>query len=172
MTTMKEMFKFNCGDEVKEKISGAAGIITCRAEALSGNIKYAVRPKEAKDGKPADSFWQDEGGLVLKKKSTSVPPTREFQYQCGDQVKDKYTDVTGTIVFRCDHIHQCITYEVQPRELTKEGDPAKSTNLDEKAIVLVKSAMPAVTKSGEVPLKRTGAESLSSPRNATPRIRR
>jgi hypothetical protein len=158
MDAMNEIFKLNCGDEVKDRTTGATGTVVVRGEALSGNIKYAVRPKELKDGKPAEAYWIDEDALEVKRPSKEKRPDRSFLYTLGTDVKDRYSDAEGVIVFRCDHQYACTTYEVQPRKISKAGVPHKGVSLDEKSIVVVAEPPPQPKPS---PV-RTGAEDVST----------
>ena len=154
---MKDIFKFVCGDTVKEKISGFNGVVTARCELFSRNIRYYIRPaKLGTDGKPHEGSWQDEDGLDLVKKSKEKREPRAFKFGLGDEVKDSLSDHAGTIIARSDHIRACTTYSVQQRELTKDGKLPDSIDHDEKALLLVKAAVPS--KQSNPTADRTGAE--------------
>jgi len=64
------IFKIEMGKKVKDSITGFSGIVTARAEYITGCRQYTVTPK-AKDNKHADSYWFDEDRLVgsVKKKA-------------------------------------------------------------------------------------------------------
>ena len=69
------MFKFNNGDVVKDQITGFKGVITARADYISGCVQYGVRPQTlTKEGKVNDSVWFDEDRLVECGKSISLKP--------------------------------------------------------------------------------------------------
>jgi heat shock protein HspQ len=62
-------FEFALGDEVKDKITGYSGVVTCRARYLSGSKRINVQCKKLKGGQPIDPVTFDEEQLVsLKKK--------------------------------------------------------------------------------------------------------
>lgn len=63
------------GDEVKDKISGATGIVICRAEWQYGCVRLTIQPRECKDGKPAEPFTIDEPQADLISPQ-AVPDTR------------------------------------------------------------------------------------------------
>lgn len=50
------MFKFKCGDFVKDKVTNFKGIIISRSEYLTGCNRYALQSKELYQGKPVE--WQ------------------------------------------------------------------------------------------------------------------
>jgi hypothetical protein len=58
-------FKFELGQQVKEKVTGFKGIIVTRSEHLYGCIVYAVKSEALHEGKPIDAQWFDEGSLVV-----------------------------------------------------------------------------------------------------------
>lgn len=52
------------GDKVSDKITGFSGIITGKAEYLTGCIQYLVTPQRLdNDGKMPDGAWIDESRL-------------------------------------------------------------------------------------------------------------
>ncbi len=80
-------FKFNLGDEVKDRVTGLKGIVTCRIEWLNGCLRYGVQPQSVKDGaRVADSCF-DQGDLVLVKsrKVEACEPRRTGGPQPGDR---------------------------------------------------------------------------------------
>jgi len=62
-------FKFQNGDQVKDKITGFSGIITGRGDYLTGCNQYAIQPPAKEDGTLPDAHWFDEDRVEkLKKK--------------------------------------------------------------------------------------------------------
>ena len=57
-------FKFNRGDEVRDKITGFQGIITSRTDYINGCNRYGVQPKADKC-KMVDAYNIDEQSLEL-----------------------------------------------------------------------------------------------------------
>jgi hypothetical protein len=72
------MYKFELGQTVKDVLSGFEGLITGRADYLTGCNQYSVSPP-LKDGAWVDGRWFDESRLKLinKKKVTLVPENEE-----------------------------------------------------------------------------------------------
>jgi len=61
------------GSEVKDIVSGFAGVATVRSEYLNGCVRYAVDPGGLdKDGKPKESFYFDEQQLVVVSEVTET----------------------------------------------------------------------------------------------------
>lgn len=64
-----KLFKFNLRDQVKDELTGFAGIITARTEYLNGCLQYCVKPQKLKkDGTMPEAEWFDEQQLDLTKK--------------------------------------------------------------------------------------------------------
>ncbi len=63
-------FKFECGHEAKDQVTGFIGIITSRSEHLTGCNTYWINPGlNKKTGKLEEGMWVDENRLVLTGKS-------------------------------------------------------------------------------------------------------
>lgn len=63
---MKEIFKFNNGDKVRDNITGFTGIITARLDYMFGCVRYQVSPnKLTSDGGMIDFHYFDEPQLEL-----------------------------------------------------------------------------------------------------------
>ena len=58
------MFKFECGDKVKDVVTGLQGVIMARIEYLTGCNQYAVTAQKlTKEGKRPDWEYIDENRL-------------------------------------------------------------------------------------------------------------
>jgi len=66
-------FKFNLGDEVKDKITGFSGIILWRSQWLHNCNTYGILSKKLKDGKPQETSQFDEPRIELLKKKVIKP---------------------------------------------------------------------------------------------------
>jgi len=68
------MFKYDLGEEVKDKITGYRGVVTFRVEYLTGCRRYGVQSKKLREDKPQDAVPFDEDQLepVKKKKPLEV----------------------------------------------------------------------------------------------------
>jgi hypothetical protein len=71
---MKE-FIFEHGDEVKDVVTNFRGIITGRADHITGCNTYGVNSRKLKsDGTCPENCWFDEDKLILiKKKKVTIP---------------------------------------------------------------------------------------------------
>jgi len=55
-----DIFKYECGDEVKDSISDFKGTITARTEWLNRCVRYVVQSKKtAADGKLMDNSFDE-----------------------------------------------------------------------------------------------------------------
>ncbi len=53
------------GFTVKDQISGFTGVVTAKTEWLNGCIRYGVKSRELKDGKPIAAEWFDQDDLLV-----------------------------------------------------------------------------------------------------------
>lgn len=65
-------FKIALGAKVKDSITGFSGVVTGRADYITGCRQYSVTPKGTK-GKVAESAWYDEDRLLK-----SIPKNRNI----------------------------------------------------------------------------------------------
>lgn len=63
--------------------------------------------------------------------------TVEFKYGLGDEVKDSITGFSGIVTGRVQYFTGCIAYQITPQLLNKEGEPHKSSVLNENGLVLI-----------------------------------
>lgn len=67
------MYKYDCGQKVEDLVSGFKGVITTKAENISGCIQYIVTARADKNKEP-ETRWIDEerikviGGTILVNK--------------------------------------------------------------------------------------------------------
>lgn len=57
------VFRFACGDRVKDRISGFKGVVINRTEWINGCRRYAVQGEGMHDGLPLDAISLDEEQL-------------------------------------------------------------------------------------------------------------
>ena len=53
------------GKEARSKVTGFYGIITARADYLTGCVQYCLQPSVDDDGKERKSKWVDESELEI-----------------------------------------------------------------------------------------------------------
>ncbi len=68
----------------------------------------------------------------------------------GDKVRDKLTDLEGTVTARTEYIYGCTQFEVTPRTL-HEGKPVEGPWIDEPQLELVKPIKKIKKKKQTVP---------------------
>lgn len=75
----------NCGDTVKDTLSGLTGVVVARTEWMYGCVRLAVQPSGSKDGRPYEPFWVDEPQVEeietplqqeVEEEETAPPPRR------------------------------------------------------------------------------------------------
>ncbi len=58
------MFKYELGIKVKDVISGFSGVITGRAQHITGCNTYGVNPQKVVEGKIQEVQWFDEQRII------------------------------------------------------------------------------------------------------------
>ena len=58
-------FLHEMGARAKDKITGFEGIITGRADHITGCNTYGLKGKLSKNGKPQEAEWFDEGMIII-----------------------------------------------------------------------------------------------------------
>lgn len=53
------------GKLVKDKVTGFSGIVTGKAEYLTGCAQYLISPKCAENGAMVEGHWYDEGRIEI-----------------------------------------------------------------------------------------------------------
>jgi len=72
---MNGVFKFNLRDEVKDTITGFAGVVTGRIEFLNGCIRYIVQTrKRTTEGKVVDDTIDEQQLVYLHPPKVPKPP--------------------------------------------------------------------------------------------------
>ena len=57
--------KYKLGSLLKEKISGMEGIAVSHTTYLNGCVRYGIRSRDTKDGKPSETHFMDVEELEL-----------------------------------------------------------------------------------------------------------
>lgn len=70
------LFKYNLGDEVKDRITGLKGIIIARTEWFNKCIRYVVQPVKLEDGKRVEEAAFDEDQIVIVTADKVPPPSK------------------------------------------------------------------------------------------------
>ncbi len=56
-------FKFSCGEYVQDIVTGVTGVITGRADFITGCNRYPLQPPPDENGQPPGDVWFDETRL-------------------------------------------------------------------------------------------------------------
>lgn len=76
---MKEGFKFELGDKLKDTLTGFEGTAMARTEYYTGCNQYGLlSPELTKDKKPAEWVWIDEVRLTGDFKTAKKAPGGSF----------------------------------------------------------------------------------------------
>lgn len=69
-----DIFRFNNGDEVKDKISGFVGVVIARTDWFNGCVRYTIQSQQLKDNSaPGEAHTFDDEQLDLVKAARVVP---------------------------------------------------------------------------------------------------
>lgn len=118
------IFKFDLGVSVEHLIHGYEGVVTARAEHITGCNRYTVQAKGMnKDQKPKEAYWMDEHALKLTKAKKLVVERedRPFKFELGVTVKHLVHGLEGVVIGRAEELTGDNQYMVQPRGMTADG---------------------------------------------------
>ena len=132
-------FKFSNGDTVRDVITGHSGMVTAMYGYITGCSRYGVSStKLEKDGTLGNSMTFDENQLELVKRGAYSEilsdPTKKPHFECGDELKDSITGMSGICTCVGYYSDGTIQYSLQP----KKGKPQTWTSFDECRVRLVK----------------------------------
>ena len=81
-------FRFDKGDEVRDKITDFTGIVVARADWLHGCERYGLQSRELKDGRPLEIEWFDVDTLELAARQTVAQKETPTGGPCADPKRD------------------------------------------------------------------------------------
>jgi len=155
----KVKFDLRAGIKVKDKVSGAEGIITSRVQRLNGCLQYVVHPKYNDEGKKIDTFYADFEDLEIldMRGKSKKPETIEFEFETGDKVKNRVHSKTGYITVRRIDSNGCISYWYENGEQSDKGDILEFIGFEQEFVLIDLGLNKPATKSKpeEVPIKRS-----------------
>jgi len=155
----KVKFDLRAGIKVKDKVSGAEGIITSRVQRLNGCLQYVVEPKYNDDGKKIDIFYADFEDLEIldmrgkSKKSETI----KFEFETGDKVKNRVHNKTGYITVRRIDPNGCISYWYENGEQSDKGNILEFIGFQQEFVLVDRGLNKPATKAKpqEAPIKRS-----------------
>jgi hypothetical protein len=71
------------GDEVRDTITGFAGVVIGLTQWLHGCRRITVQPRELKDGKPIEAMSFDEPQLEVVKAANTPEPVKQERARTG-----------------------------------------------------------------------------------------
>lgn len=77
-------FKHDLGVEASDVVTGFKGIITGRAQHLTGCNTYGLKPKIDSEGKISSDEWFDETRIIVNKKAKIIQLDIEDSSQLDD----------------------------------------------------------------------------------------
>lgn len=77
------------GKTVKDKVTGFYGIVTGKAEYLTGCAQYLLAPKVAENGSFIDGQWFDEGRLEVVGEGITKEEVSAEENGCDKQAPKK-----------------------------------------------------------------------------------
>ena len=69
MSSKTVNFKYNLGDELRDKVTGYSGIVMVQAQYSTGCLHYGLASDNLKDGATQDWEWFDGSRLELVKEN-------------------------------------------------------------------------------------------------------
>jgi hypothetical protein len=160
---------FDLGSTVEDAVTGFRGIAIQRRDMLSGNIQYAVQPrnKEGENVMPEAQYidahmlnFVDAGVSARATKATAAP------IPLGSKVRDTVTGLEGVATARATFLNGCVYYDVIPKKKTAMFDANPDPQfVDGVRLKVVKEA----EQDGLKPAVRTGGPSSKVSRQAVQR---
>lgn len=83
-----------------------------------------------------------------------------FEFERGDEVRDKITGFKGVVISRADHISGCNTYGIKPRKLKNDGASQDTEWLDEPRLEATGKRVSGLVDGREERRVRTGADGV------------
>jgi hypothetical protein len=139
--------KIELGCVAREKITGFKGVVIGHVRWLTNCDRFVLQPRDLKeDGTRQDSSSFDVGTLEWAEDAIDVrvhPVARsKVPVDLGDEVMDNVTGIRGIVYAQTTWLEGCVTCDVQPKGLDKDGQPFKRIGFDERSLLLVKRASP------------------------------
>lgn len=113
-----------CGDLVKDRITGFTGIVTAVEFYIHAVAKANVQPQELKDGKSVEPEVGDfeDFEILEKQKVSPVAVTYKGAIEIGDTAKDRITGYKGIVIEKRISISGCLQFAVRPKNVMKDKD--------------------------------------------------
>jgi len=111
-------FEYNCGDKLRDKVTGLEGIVMVACEYSTGCIHYAIAPP-LHDGKAPAWQWLDSNRFeLLSQKEVYFAiiqtKTAAFRFDYGDKLKDIVTGIEGIVMVKARYYDGELQYGVAP----------------------------------------------------------
>lgn len=129
------------GTEVRDRVSGFAGIATSMSEKLSGTIQIGVQPKTGEKGEMPEAYAIDYQILevVGEGVSKNIPPVdNAVTVALGDEVIDTVSGYKGITVEKATFVNGCVHFGVQSK-VVKDNKCPEPLYFDHKRLKVVKA---------------------------------
>ena len=70
-------FKYPLGVMARDRFTGFTGLIVARCQWITNCNTYALKPRELKDGQPADRVWFDEPEIEVTSEQEEMTPQQD-----------------------------------------------------------------------------------------------
>lgn len=139
---MSDLIAVNCGDLVKDLVTGFEGVVIMRTSWLHGCDRITVLPMGLnKDGQPKDDQTFDEQRVEIierNKVPARVVDPASVQVGIGSECKDTMTGFKGIAAGLCVHITGLVTYVIEPEKLDKDLQPVRACVFESTRVELIK----------------------------------
>ena len=150
-------FKYPLGAKAKDAVTGFPGVLIVRKENINGSISYGLQPIIEKEDSTyvPDAKIIDEVDVVLTGPEVGKPEKVEFQFECGQYVRNHINGFEGVVQRRIEWKNGCIEYQVEAAAMKSElhGMVFLKKNFWEQELEAQKK------KTAKVAKKRTGGPS-------------
>lgn len=148
------MTTIQIGSIARHKIHGFEGVVSGVTRWLTNVDQYTLSPQRVnEDGTPSKSRTFDAGSLIYVGESgVNVTPVDRIADapELGDTVKARISGCVGVVTAQTTWIEGCVSLNIQPKTLDKDGQPADVQAYDERGVDVVERAnpKPALVKTG------------------------
>jgi hypothetical protein len=120
---------FKLGEIVEDKATGTKGMLTHFTVQSDGSEWYNFQPKllNKDTGQPVKGIWLTGDRVVG---GTEIPRPELPIEVLGSVATDNGTKFSGTCISIILHINGCVHLNIQPKGLTKDGNPIEYRDFD------------------------------------------
>jgi len=120
-------FKYPLGAKAKDAVTGFPGVLIVRKENINGSISYGLQPIIEKEDSTyvPDAKIIDEVDVLLEGDharylENNKPEEVEFEFECGQYVRNHINGFEGVVQRRIEWKNGCIEYQVEAAAMKSE----------------------------------------------------